>query len=161
MWIIEEEASHYRRKQPEGDESQMMNKTYLPMSEEKLEVWAINQRLPPHKKGSNLLIKRALWKSLLSLVACRVFILSIIYINMYKLSKKRFYLYPIRDIRCCQASLNTWWSCNHVSTPITPEWSLGRRIPTEIQSRTAGVLQTQGLGLHFQFYSYTFYWGKF
>lgn len=50
MWIIEEEASHYRRKQPEGDESQMMNKTYLPMSEEKLEVWAINQRLPPPPK---------------------------------------------------------------------------------------------------------------
>lgn len=131
-------------------------KGFLPMSGEKLEVWAINHRLPPHqKKGSNLLIKRALWKSLLSLVACRVFILSIIYINMYKLSKKKEVLSG-RDIRCCEASLNTRWSSSHVSTPITPEWSFGRRIPTEIQSRTAGVLRTEGLGLHFQFYSYPF-----
>lgn len=76
---------------------------------------------------------------------------------MYKLSEKRFYLYPIRAIRCCQASLNTWGPFHVVqSPPITPEWSLGQKIPTEIQSRTAGVLRTEGLGLHLRFNSYPF-----
>lgn len=90
MWTIEEAASHRRRWRPEKDETiTITNQTFLPTSEEKQEARAINQRLFPPKRLKMSSAKEPSGEVCSNLVACRVFILSIIYINMYKLSKKK------------------------------------------------------------------------